>query len=108
MGDDSIWQTVAVRRSEKTADGVHIPDWDDIEGYSVHKKFRDEQGRRCTIVLTHALDQDLARLIAAAPDLLEALELILPLAKGYVAKNQVGSNQQYVESAEAAIAKARS
>ncbi len=48
-----------------------------------------------------------ARLIAAAPDLLAALELILPMAKGYVALNSVGNNRAFISQAEAAIAKAR-
>ena len=34
----------------------------------------------------------------------EAINLILPLAKGYVAKNNVGSNQSYIEHAEALAA----
>jgi len=34
----------------------------------------------------------------------EALELIVPLAKGYAAEHPVGSNQQYVEIAQAALA----
>ena len=37
---------------------------------------------------------------------LEALDLILPLAKGYVANNPVGSNQKYIRIAEAVLAKA--
>ena len=35
--------------------------------------------------------------------LVEALQLILPLAKGYVSKNSVGSNQKYIEVADQAI-----
>lgn len=34
----------------------------------------------------------------------EALKLILPLAKGYVAKNRVGSNEKYIEIADAMLA----
>jgi len=51
-------------------------------------------------------DKANARLIAAAPDMLAALTLILPLAKGYVMANDVGSNRQFIAAAEAAIAKA--
>lgn len=40
-------------------------------------------------------------------ELLEALVLILPLAKGYVVKNRVGSNQKYIEIAQQAIHKAQ-
>lgn len=47
-----------------------------------------------------------AALIAAAPDLLFALRLILPLAKGYAAEHRVGSNAECVEAALAALAKA--
>jgi hypothetical protein len=35
--------------------------------------------------------------------LAEALRLILPLAKGYAAANDVGSNQEYVRAAEAVL-----
>ena len=49
---------------------------------------------------------DDANLIAASPELLRALVLILPLAKGYVASNRVGSNDKYIQIAEAAVAKA--
>jgi len=47
-----------------------------------------------------------ARSIAALPDVLDALRLILPLAKGYAAANRVGSNAAYVAAAEAALTKA--
>ena len=53
-----------------------------------------------------AIQEANAHLIAAAPDLLAALQLILPLAKGYAYQHQVGSNQAYCEQAELAIAKA--
>lgn len=36
--------------------------------------------------------------------LAKALGLILPLAKGYAHQNRVGSNQAYIENAEAALA----
>ncbi len=36
--------------------------------------------------------------------LANALHLILPLAKGYTHQNQVGSNAQYIEEAEKALA----
>ncbi len=39
-------------------------------------------------------------------DLLKAIRLILPLAKGYTAAHPVGSNSQYVKAAEDAVAKA--
>ena len=48
-----------------------------------------------------------AHLIAAAPDLYAALELILPLGKGYVAANNVGNNRAFIADAETALAKAR-
>lgn len=38
-------------------------------------------------------------------ELLEALVLIMPLAKGYAANNIVGSNAKYVEMAEEVIAR---
>lgn len=40
-----------------------------------------------------------------AEGLAEALRLILPLAKGYVFSNNVGSNAAYIREAEAALAK---
>ena len=39
--------------------------------------------------------------------LVEALILILPLAKGYAAEHSVGSNQIYVTEAETALAKVK-
>jgi hypothetical protein len=39
--------------------------------------------------------------------LVEALTLILPLAKGYAAEHRVGSNDRYVAIAEAAVAKVK-
>lgn len=47
-----------------------------------------------------------SRLIAAAPDLLESLRHILPLAKGFFACHEIGNNKQFILDAEAAIAKA--
>ena len=38
----------------------------------------------------------------------DALRLILPMAKGYAAAHQVGSNQEYVDHAEIVLAKADS
>ena len=43
---------------------------------------------------------------AVNAELLEALRLILPMAKGYAALHPVGSNAAYCEQASAAIAKA--
>lgn len=37
----------------------------------------------------------------------EALDLVPPLAKGYAAQNNVGSNRRYIEVAEAALAAAQ-
>ena len=42
------------------------------------------------------LEQDLARMK-------DIVALILPLAKGYVANHNVGSNQDYINSAEQAL-----
>lgn len=42
----------------------------------------------------------------AAEEMYEALDLILPLALGYTASHQVGSNQAYCDIARAALAKA--
>lgn len=48
-----------------------------------------------------------ARLIAAAPELLVALEIILPLARGFVAVQPLGgANRRDIEQAAATIAKA--
>ena len=44
-----------------------------------------------------------ARLIAAAPELLEALVLVLPMAKGYAAEHPVGRNQEIVNEVQAAL-----
>ncbi len=52
-----------------------------------------------------------ARLIAAAPDVLEALELILPLARGYRPAGQTDTAKRtcnsWIQAAEAAITKAK-
>jgi len=42
---------------------------------------------------------------SSGEEAVEALRLILPLAKGYVANNQVGSNQKYIEIAEQVLSK---
>ena len=47
------------------------------------------------------------RLRAVNAALLEALRLILPLAKGYAAQNRVGSNDEYIRISESAIAAAK-
>lgn len=60
-------------------------------------------GKECPLSPTET-DRNL---IAAAPNLLTALELILPLAKGYANKNPVGGNWEYISLAEAALAKAQ-
>ena len=44
---------------------------------------------------------------AVIGELAQALWLILPLAKGYAAQHEVGSNQAYIENAEEALAAAR-
>ena len=41
--------------------------------------------------------------VTLARRMVEALELILPLAKGYAAEHRVGSNQTYVSQAEDAL-----
>jgi hypothetical protein len=40
------------------------------------------------------------------PELVEALSLILPMAKGYAHKNAVGNNWKFVEQAEQILARA--
>lgn len=51
-------------------------------------------------------DRANARLIVAAPDLLRALEAILPMAEVYAASNDVGNNQELVDWASDIAAKA--
>ncbi|MGV2099013.1 hypothetical protein [Rhizobium sp. 21-4511-3d] len=50
----------------------------------------------CLVKETAAKDAEIAKLR-------EALELILPLAKGYAATNNVGNNGAYIAQAEAAL-----
>ncbi len=38
-----------------------------------------------------------------AEEMAESLELILPLAKGYIQRNKVGSNQLYINTATQAL-----
>lgn len=56
------------------------------------------------------IDHPDARLIVSAPELLQALELVLPLAKGYRPPKQSDSARlscrRWIETAEAAIARA--
>ena len=68
-------------------------------------EFRDAQSDVSNAFANEAIER-YERIRAAAPDLLAALQLILPLAKGYAYQHQVGSNQAYCEQAELAIAKA--
>ncbi len=49
------------------------------------------------------LENDCVGLEARARRLEETLQLILPLAKGYAHANPVGSNQEYVNEADALI-----
>jgi len=50
---------------------------------------------------------DKYRKLDLVPELVVALELILPLAKGYVAHNEVGSNRKYLNIAEQVLSKYR-
>jgi len=51
------------------------------------------------------LQNDLAKKSDLLGECLGALELILPLAKGYAADNRVGSNAEYISVAEDLLAK---
>ncbi|HEC66999.1 MAG TPA: hypothetical protein ENI23_17115 [bacterium] len=51
--------------------------------------------------------EDTSYLIDLLDTALEALELVLPMAKSYVYKNHVGSNRKYIETAEIALTKIR-
>lgn len=44
-------------------------------------------------------------MFGAAPELYEALKLVLPMAKGYLARNNVGSNGLYVKNADDLLAR---
>lgn len=65
----------------------------------------------CTTQFCYAPNTEAnARLLAAAPELLEALILVLPLAKGYRPEGQTAAARRtcnsWIDAAEAAIAKA--
>lgn len=49
---------------------------------------------------------NVVRLESENEKLKDAIRLILPFAKGYVANHNFGSNKEYIEIAEQAIAKA--
>ena len=61
---------------------------------SIMERYMDEVRRQAQADATPLAPQGGVR---------EALELILPLAKGYAAEHPVGSNQAYVEQAQAAL-----
>ena len=67
---------------------VFTDDLDDIEEKEIFNQARHE----CILVSLKQQEK-----------LLEALELILPLAKGYVANHKVGSNEDYISFAEDTI-----
>ena len=48
------------------------------------------------------------RLLAEREQLLRALQLVLPMAKGYAVEHSVGSNREFCEQAKSAIAFAES
>jgi hypothetical protein len=58
-----------------------------------------------TICGFSAYEQDLHETLLAYMDIAETLRLVLPLARGYAAEHRVGSNLDYINSAEAALEK---
>lgn len=57
-------------------------------------------------IINEKKDLAIVSLISAAPELLEVLKLILPLAKGYSSQRTVESSFSYILQAEQTIAKA--
>jgi hypothetical protein len=85
-----------------------IADTGDVEGCC---HVTDAEGERVIEIWGDAdKDEANSRLIAAAPDLLDAVRMLLPLAKGYAPPHQSDSAKRScadrIEAAEAAIAKA--
>jgi hypothetical protein len=64
-------------------------------------------GDRKKLVLTSTFEPEPAMDDKPEPALLDALNLILPLAKGYAAEHPTGANQDYVTIAEAEIERAK-
>lgn len=98
------------------AEGIVTVDMDAAPAcWTVWRRYRDFKGRRVhrPICEVHIVGQEWseaeanAHLIAAAPELYEALALILPMARGYAAANRVGKNAEFIAEAEAALRKAR-
>lgn len=88
-----------IREGDEWTHDVVTHHGENTEGEPMYWNVASANGRRDEV------DANL-HLIAAAPDLLEALQLILPMAKGYAALQAIGSNDAYCEQASAAIAKA--
>ena len=63
-----------------------------------------EEGKKNRLKYREALETAL-KALDLVPELVEALELIIPLAKGYVAHNEVGSNRKYLNIAEQVLSK---
>ena len=53
-----------------------------------------------SVLLVESLREENKKLVARVRTLEEALELVLPLAKGYAYEHSVGANQRYVEQAK--------
>lgn len=83
--------------------------WHIIGNNGIH----DNKGVCLAIATTDGILSDTecnanAQLIASSPELLFALRMVLPMAKGWAANHDVGANKEMVELAEAAINKALS
>ena len=73
----------------------------------VNDCFDKKQGRANAPYIVAVQPRRIVALISRLDAAERALELILPLAKGYAAAHQVGSNAAYVAEAEAALAALR-
>jgi len=96
-------RTIAIAQGVATVPVVHV------KGISMlnNDPPTDQQIMLGKDVEIRRLTEQLAILQQAAREAGKALELILPLAKGYVAKHPVGSNQVYIDCACDALAALR-
>lgn len=98
------WKDKTMEKTKHTQGPWTVKQWDNFPDQAV---ISDETNTRCLALIDKADEQDEANaaLIAAAPDLLEALEKALADAEGAIRVD--GMMLGWMDAARAALAKAR-